>query len=94
MSAYTDILYASRVYLWAMDSATTAYVVLDDGSKVRLGSCSKYNNTEIGGTWAMIPSDIASRVKGVYVSVTGAGGSGSDRYSGGASVYGYRVKWN
>lgn len=96
ISGYSDISYASRAYIWAMDSATTAYAVLDDGSRVQLGTASMYNNTQIGSTWISIPSNVSARVRGVYVSVKGAGRDseyGRDRYEGGAKIYGYRRVW-
>ena len=93
ISSYTDIAYASKAYIGAQDATTTAYAVLDDGTKIKLGSYAIHNGNASGGKDVLISSDIASRVRGVYISVTGTGGDGPSGYNGSATIYGYRSIW-
>ena len=93
MISYTDVDHASKTYIWAQDATTAAYAVLDDVTKIKLGSYAIHNGNASGGKYVLISSDIASRVRGVYISVTGTGGDGPSGYKGSATIYGYRSIW-
>lgn len=96
ISNNNNILKASRALVWALDSTTKVYAVLDNNSKVYLGSTYKFHTSTRGEAWVQIPNNIAPRVRGVYVYVQAGGWDqtdGHDFYSGGATIYGYKRTW-
>lgn len=93
-TSYANIAYATRAYIASLDARTSVYAVLEDGSTSYLGQLQQFARNDWGYSNVVVPSSIASRVRGVYISVTGANrDSDHDDYIGSATIYGYLTSW-